>query len=161
MIAFKLFKINNHIRSNRVSDNDRNLSRRCKITVWQLAMGIYIPLPYCHIDMILENAWFSNFQKDYLGHSLTADLQVVDKWLCLLLWVHYICVVQRETKRESSPPTFRLGFLLVTPLARERRRSFEITYLGVKVHRPLSPPRSILNQVKKPEILTDSGFFFL
>jgi hypothetical protein len=27
-------------------------------------MGIYIPLPYCHIDMILENAWFSNFQKD-------------------------------------------------------------------------------------------------
>lgn len=24
-----------------------------KITVWQLAMGIYIPLPYCHRDMIL------------------------------------------------------------------------------------------------------------
>jgi hypothetical protein len=32
-----------------------------------------------------------------------------------------------ETITESSPPTFRLGFLLVTPRARERRRSFEIT----------------------------------
>ncbi len=63
MIVFKLININNHYRSNRVNYNDRNLSRRCKITVWQLAMGIYIPLPYCHIDMILENAWFSNFQK--------------------------------------------------------------------------------------------------
>jgi hypothetical protein len=26
--------------------------------------GVYIPLPYCHRDMILENAWVSNFQKD-------------------------------------------------------------------------------------------------
>jgi hypothetical protein len=74
----------------------------------------------------------------YLGY-LSVRMLVVDKRLCLLRWVHYICVVQRETKRESSPPTFRLGFLLVTPLAKERRRSFEITYLGVKVHRPLSP----------------------
>ena len=55
---------NNQYLSNKVNGNDRNLSLRCKITVWQLAMGIYIPLPYCHIDMILENAWFSNFQKD-------------------------------------------------------------------------------------------------
>ena len=74
----------------------------------------------------------------YLGY-LSVWMLAVDKRLCLLRWVHYICVVQRETKRESSPPTFRLGFLLVTPLAKERRRSFEITYLGVKVHRPLSP----------------------
>ena len=74
----------------------------------------------------------------YLGY-LSVWMLAVDKRLCLLRWVHYICVVQSETKRESSPPTFRLGFLLVTPLARERRRSFEITYLGVKVHRPLSP----------------------
>jgi hypothetical protein len=66
----------------------------------------------------------------------------MDKTLGLLRWVHYICVVQRETKREASPPTFKLGFLLVTPLAKERRRSFEITYLGVKVHRPLSPHQS-------------------
>lgn len=88
---------------------------------------VYVPkISYC-----LPLRW-------YLGY-LSVWMLAVDKRLCLLRWVHYICVVQRETKRESSPPTFRLGFLLVTPLARERRRSFEITYLGVKVHRPLSP----------------------
>ena len=90
----------------------------------------------------------------YLGY-LSVWMLAVDKRLCLLRWVHYICDAQRETKRESSPPTFRLGFLLVTPLARERRRSFEITYLGVKVHRPLSPP----DFEKSPFVLNEGAFF--
>ena len=43
------------------------------------------------------------------------------------------------------------GFM-VTPLAKERRRSFEITYLGVKVHRPLSP---------HPKPMPPTGAFFI
>jgi hypothetical protein len=43
-----------------------------------------------------------------------------------------------ETKTESSPPTFRLRFLLVTPLARERRRSLGFRYLGVRFKTSLS-----------------------
>ena len=131
MIAFKLFKINNHIRSNRVNYYDINLSRRCKITVWQLAMGIYIPLPYCHIDMILENAWFSNFQKDLEWQFRNRLMVSCGQNAMSSRWVLYNWFVQRETKRESSRPTFRLGFQLVPILARERCRSFETKYLGV------------------------------
>ena len=104
---------------------------------------VYVP----NISYSLPLRW-------YLGY-LSVWMLAVDKRLCLLRRVHYICVVQRETKRESSPPTFRLGFLLVTPLARERRRSFEITYLGVKVHRPLSPP-----DFEKSPFASHKGAFF-
>ena len=82
MIVFKLININNHYRSNRVNYYDRNLSRRCKITVWQLAMGIYIPLPYCHRDMILGIA--RKFHDSMWLECISKEIS--EQWISLCFW---------------------------------------------------------------------------
>lgn len=50
----------------------------------------------------------------YLGY-LSVWMLAVDKRLCLLWWVHYICDVQRVAKMRVKSPNFQTWFPIGDP----------------------------------------------